>query len=274
MDYSWIRQVREDKGLSLQDVSRRSGVSVSYLSEIERGTKQPAAKTVEKLTSALGISREQVTKNTGGSEIGIGQKIRIVREERGISLTELARFAGISVSYLSEIERDVVKPGVETLKALAENLNVTIPQLMGSMTTIAKRLRSVREQFGLTQAEVAERAGVSPGLIGQIEQGKVQPSLRTIERVAEVLGVTPCYFLVPQPSLETLLPVLSEDLIGLLSEPQIQSTLRLIYDLNEDELRFVFGIIRLLKQTKTLQGQQPVNEESYLAAIETDSLAE
>ncbi|WP_279236993.1 helix-turn-helix domain-containing protein [Heliorestis convoluta] len=70
---------------------------------------------------------------------------------------------------------------------------------------IATRLRTVREQSGLTQAELAEKAGVSPGLIGQLEQGKVQPSLRTIERISEVLGVTPCYFLVPQPSLDSLL---------------------------------------------------------------------
>jgi len=34
-----------------------------------------------------------------------GEKIRQLREERGMTLTGLSRRAGLSVSYLSEIER-------------------------------------------------------------------------------------------------------------------------------------------------------------------------
>ncbi|ABZ85330.1 transcriptional regulator, putative [Heliomicrobium modesticaldum Ice1] len=270
MDHTWIRRVREEKGLSLQEVSRLSGVSVSYLSEIERGTKQPAPRIIDKISTALGLKREEG--NPEGGEIGLGQKLRLLREERGLALQELARLAGISIETLRAIEAEEVRPSVDTLRTLADHLNVSIPQLMGSLTVIATRLRSIREQLGLTQAEVAERAGVSPGLIGQIEQGKVQPSLRTIERVAEAVGVTPCYFLVPQPSLENLLPVLGDDLIRLLGEPPIQQTLRMIYDLNEAELRFLFGVVRLIKQTGLVGSRRMLNEEACLSSIEEEGI--
>ena len=44
-----------------------------------------------------------------------------------------------------------------------------------------------RIQQGLTQQELSERSGVSQQLISKIENGKAQPSLRTITKLAEVL---------------------------------------------------------------------------------------
>jgi len=44
-----------------------------------------------------------------------------------------------------------------------------------------------RIQLGLTQQELSELSGVSQQLISQIENGKAQPSLRTITKLAEVL---------------------------------------------------------------------------------------
>lgn len=36
-----LRELREDAGLSVQDVSRILGVSISYITHLERGTKRP-----------------------------------------------------------------------------------------------------------------------------------------------------------------------------------------------------------------------------------------
>jgi len=44
-----------------------------------------------------------------------------------------------------------------------------------------------RIQLNLTQQELSELSGVSQQLISQIENGKAQPSLRTITKLAEVL---------------------------------------------------------------------------------------
>jgi transcriptional regulator with XRE-family HTH domain len=54
----------------------------------------------------------------------VGRKLRIVREERGLSQRELADRAGISANAVSLIERDENSPSVSTLQSLAAALNV------------------------------------------------------------------------------------------------------------------------------------------------------
>jgi len=48
-----VRSVREKKGLSLTDISQRTGISESILEEIEKGTMDPPLGTVIKLAKAL-----------------------------------------------------------------------------------------------------------------------------------------------------------------------------------------------------------------------------
>lgn len=49
-----LRQFREHKGLSLTDFAGLTGLSVSYLTEIERGKKYPKAEKIARLAEALG----------------------------------------------------------------------------------------------------------------------------------------------------------------------------------------------------------------------------
>ncbi|MBS1263973.1 MAG: Zinc metalloprotease [Methanonatronarchaeales archaeon] len=51
-------------------------------------------------------------------------------------------------------------------------------------------LRQRRERLGLTQAELAERAGVSQPLIARVESGSLDPSMSTYTRVLEALHET------------------------------------------------------------------------------------
>lgn len=51
-------------------------------------------------------------------------------------------------------------------------------------------IRSHRETLGLSQAEVARRAGVTGQLVWRYEHGRVEPSVSLLARVAEALGTT------------------------------------------------------------------------------------
>ena len=53
----------------------------------------------------------------------------------------------------------------------------------------ARRIETVRKSLGLTQAEVARRLGWSPPNFARIEKGRITPSLRSLEAIAEVLDV-------------------------------------------------------------------------------------
>ncbi|MDW7675212.1 MAG: helix-turn-helix transcriptional regulator [Bacillota bacterium] len=181
-----------------------------------------------------------------------GGKIRLLREQRGYNLSQFAKMSGISPSYLSEIERESKQPSLKTVAKLAETLNVTKDQLIKSenLDTLGKKLRQVREEQGLTQHQLAELAGLSAGLIGQVEHEKVQPSLKTVEKLALVLGISPCYFVLDNYDGENLMPILSNDLRELLQESQVQAVLRLICNLKSNELKFILNFIQLYKKSK------------------------
>ena len=50
---------------------------------------------------------------------------------------------------------------------------------------VGARLRSVRTTFGLSQRELARRAGVTNGLISLIEQNRVSPSVSSLQKVLD-----------------------------------------------------------------------------------------
>lgn len=51
------------------------------------------------------------------------------------------------------------------------------------------RIRVLRAEKGWSQAELAERVGVSRNSINAIENGKLDPSLPLAFRIAEVFGL-------------------------------------------------------------------------------------
>jgi DNA-binding XRE family transcriptional regulator len=54
---------------------------------------------------------------------------------------------------------------------------------------IAHVVASRRRELGLSQRELAERAGTSHTVIGRIESGRHAPNIRTFERLADALGL-------------------------------------------------------------------------------------
>ncbi len=55
-----LKQLRQEKGLSLQDLSASSGISNSYLNEIEKGKKYPKTDKINALATALEVDYDQL----------------------------------------------------------------------------------------------------------------------------------------------------------------------------------------------------------------------
>ncbi len=51
-----VRQFRQERGWNFEEMSRQTGISVSYLNEIEKGKKYPQPENQQKLATALGIT--------------------------------------------------------------------------------------------------------------------------------------------------------------------------------------------------------------------------
>ncbi len=62
----------------------------------------------------------------------IGEKIRYLRKKENISISEFANKTGVTASYISQIERNIIEPSLPVLRNLAKALNIEIPFLFGN----------------------------------------------------------------------------------------------------------------------------------------------
>lgn len=62
----------------------------------------------------------------GIPEVELGERLRQLRTERGISAAELARGVGLSKGMISQLERGLVSPSVHTLEKLAAYLQIPV----------------------------------------------------------------------------------------------------------------------------------------------------
>jgi transcriptional regulator with XRE-family HTH domain len=69
--------------------------------------------------------------STGMDIAGLGERIKLERIARNLSLNELANRTGVSVSMLSEVERGAKVPSILVLDHIATGLNITISRLLG-----------------------------------------------------------------------------------------------------------------------------------------------
>jgi len=58
------------------------------------------------------------------------ERLRELRQERGQRLKDVAEIAGISIPYLSDLERGRTNPSLETLQTLASAYDITVHDLL------------------------------------------------------------------------------------------------------------------------------------------------
>ena len=63
----------------------------------------------------------------------LGERLRLIRKERKLTLKDLSQLSDLSVPYLSDMERSVVNPSVETLQKVAKAYNMTVKDLFSGV---------------------------------------------------------------------------------------------------------------------------------------------
>lgn len=66
------------------------------------------------------------------------------------------------------------------------------PGLASPADTFARNLRRARDQAGLSQEALADRADMHRNEISLLERGQREPKIGTVARLAKALGVTSC----------------------------------------------------------------------------------
>ena len=68
----------------------------------------------------------------------LGQRLRFLRKEKNLTLKDLSQLAGLSVPYLSDMERGAVNPSVESLHKVAKAFNMTVRDLFSGVEELGE----------------------------------------------------------------------------------------------------------------------------------------
>ncbi len=84
-----------------------------------------------------------------------GERILSIRKRLKWSQDELAKKVGTSAPIIGRYERNEIKPAIDTAKAIADELGVTVDFLLGGDDTIMDKelLQKVRDIESFTEAE-------------------------------------------------------------------------------------------------------------------------
>jgi transcriptional regulator with XRE-family HTH domain len=127
--------------------------------------------------------------NSNKLEISIGREVRAFRKKMELTITELAKLAGLSTGMLSKIENGIASPSLATLQALSNALNIPVTAFFrkfeeerdasyvraGEGLVIERRGTRAGHQYQLLGHSVGKSIAVEPYLISLTEKSEVFP---------------------------------------------------------------------------------------------------
>ena len=134
------------------------------------------------------------------------EKLRALRKAQDLTMKQFGEIIGVSESTISLYETGKRQPDFTTLKKIADYFDVTIDYLLDRDNTsdmlltpeknmLRTRLKELREQHKLTQAQLAKKIGVSRSAVAMWEIGESSPDNNMLLALASVFGVTVDYLL-------------------------------------------------------------------------------
>jgi transcriptional regulator with XRE-family HTH domain len=75
------------------------------------------------------------------TQLQLGTRIRALRQARRLTLRELSKRAGVTESFLSQVEREVTSPSIASVQRIARGLDLSIAQLFAEEASTSRVVR-------------------------------------------------------------------------------------------------------------------------------------
>ena len=82
---------------------------------------------------------------------------------------------------------------------VVESVTLCMVMDMVDNYSIGKRLKELRSEYGLSQERLALQAEITTAYLGQIERGEKNPTVVTVGRICDALGISLAEFFSDQP---------------------------------------------------------------------------
>ena len=185
-----IKQLRLDRSLSLNDLSQKSGLSISYINEIEKGKKYPKADKIIALAQALDTDYDALV------SLKLSKRLEPISELLSSNiLTELPlELFGIDQSNLLEMLSDAptkVSAFIGTLIEISRNYNMSVEQFYFSALrtyqemhdNYFEEIENAAEQF-LTEKTIGENEILDEHYLGGVLRSSYHYGIEHIDKRA------------------------------------------------------------------------------------------
>ena len=188
----YIRERAREMGMTMRDLADRAGVSYGHLTEAARGRQTMGVKVQARVESALNCPAKvaPAQRANRASSVAVGQSSYIRERARalGMSMKDLAQRVGVSAGYMSQVARGQRNMGVRVQSLVEAALEADATVASARFACVDPQVLWERmDAHGISQNEVARRAGVSPSHLSQIINGKASPSAGVLKRLHAVL---------------------------------------------------------------------------------------
>ena len=96
------------------------------------------------------MKRGHMAKKKGGSaapEYNLGERLRYLRETRSLTQKQLAELAKVSQATIAHIEKSTKDPSVETLRKIAEALDLHVATFFSTEDVYVLDLKRLRRKY-------------------------------------------------------------------------------------------------------------------------------
>lgn len=119
----------------------------------------------------------------------IGERLRLRRKRRGLSLKNVAERAGLSIGLLSQVERGLTMPSVRSMRGICEALEMPVPWLFAAGQGEAAGDAALIVRQGARRRLVQAESGLQHELLTPDSQPHIQMLRSVLQPGSESLPI-------------------------------------------------------------------------------------
>lgn len=136
-----IKMLREQKGLTREELSLLLEFDNSYISKLENGNTNPTVEKLEKICNFFKLragelfedifinESDEIVPSNDIYKIKLAKNLRTIREAKGLTREEMSFALKFDSSYVSKLEKGRINITIDKIILIADFLGVRLPDL-------------------------------------------------------------------------------------------------------------------------------------------------